>query len=438
MSLPFLRLGTRPEDFIWASGIEDTFVPQTKPGHRALDEYELIGHYEHWREDLALSHQLGVRMLRWGVPWYRVEPSRGHFDWSWTDQVLPYLVEELGITPMIDLMHYGCPHWLDRAFANPAYPEAVATYAAAFAQRYKHLVRWYTPLNEPLINSMMCGRYGRWPPYLRGDSGYVRVMLQLTRGIVNTVNAIKVVDDQAIMVHVEACGLSRSERPDLQPLVEHNQHVNWLCFDLLTAKVTPAHPLYLWLLRSGANPDDLAALAAHPIALDVLGMNFYPQWSTKHIEVNAKGQIVYRIVEKEGIGFVEMVDAWYDRYRRPIIITETSARGSIRARSQWLKTSVAAVKYLRAHGVPVVGYTWFPMFTMIEWGYRTGRRPVNEYRIELGLFTLGKEPSDPRWLRTPLVEQFHGYTGKPEEAIGDLAIRDRQLLSFDRSTAMVT
>jgi beta-glucosidase len=87
-------LGSQPNDFIWASGIEDTFVPQTKPGHRALDEYELMGHYQYWREDLALAQELGVQALRWGVPWYRVEPQCGRFDWSWTDQVLPYLVED--------------------------------------------------------------------------------------------------------------------------------------------------------------------------------------------------------------------------------------------------------------------------------------------------------------------------------------------------------
>ena len=28
-TLPF---GPRPEDFLWAAGIEDTFVPQTRPG----------------------------------------------------------------------------------------------------------------------------------------------------------------------------------------------------------------------------------------------------------------------------------------------------------------------------------------------------------------------------------------------------------------------
>ena len=101
--------GRSADEFLWAGGIEDTFVPQTRPGHRSLDEYELMGHYEHWKEDIALTKDVGMNSLRWGVPWYKVEPDKGRFDWSWTDQVIPYMVEELKILPVVDLMHYGCP-----------------------------------------------------------------------------------------------------------------------------------------------------------------------------------------------------------------------------------------------------------------------------------------------------------------------------------------
>jgi len=115
-------------------------------------------------------------------------------------------------------MHYGCPFCLYKEFANHEYPTAVADYAAAFARRYKGLVSWYPPLNEPLINSLMCGRRALWPPYLRGDRGYIRLMLQLIKGILNTVGAIKEIDPQAVMVHVEAAGLSRAIREDLEVL----------------------------------------------------------------------------------------------------------------------------------------------------------------------------------------------------------------------------
>src|SRR5437764_12895270 len=104
-----INLGPAPEEFIWATGIENTFVPQTRLGHRALDEYRLMGHYEHWREDLALARDLGLQALRWGVPWYRAEPLPGEVDWSFTDAVSAYMTEEQGLTPTLALTHYRCP-----------------------------------------------------------------------------------------------------------------------------------------------------------------------------------------------------------------------------------------------------------------------------------------------------------------------------------------
>src|SRR5437899_3777716 len=51
---------TDPGSFLWSVGLEDTFItapwPQTG---RILDEYELTGHYQHWREDIKLMAELG-------------------------------------------------------------------------------------------------------------------------------------------------------------------------------------------------------------------------------------------------------------------------------------------------------------------------------------------------------------------------------------------
>lgn len=417
MSNPLLP-GPRPAEFLWASGIEDTFVPQTRPGHRALDEYQLMGHYEHWREDLALGRELGLQAMRWGVPWYRVEPFPGEFDWSWTDQVIPYLVEDLKITPILDLMHYGCPFWLRREFASDDYPQAVAAYAKAFAERYKGLVRWYTPLNEPIVNALFCGKKGLWPPYLRGDAGYIRVMLQLVRGIQRTVEALKEVDPGAVMVHVEATGLARAAREDLQVLAVEDQRRGFLCYDLLTGRVDAEHPLFTWLLRNGAGPDEIRDIGRAAIPLDVIGLNFYPQWSTQQITVDRRGRLSYRAVEQDGAGFVHLIEDYYKRYNVPIMVTETSAKGAVDVRSRWLTASVAAIRQLREEGVPVLGYTWFPLFTMIDWRYRYGKRPLDHYLLDLGLYTLGKER---RWEATPLVEQFRSYVQNPEESVGAVA-----------------
>ena len=418
LTMSDLVLGTTPEDFIWASGIEDTFVPQVKAGHRALDEYELMGHYDNWREDLALLKASNLQAVRWGIPWYRVEPSQGEFDWRWTDQVIPYIVEELGLTPIIDLMHYGCPFWLRREFANSTYPQAVAAYTEAFVRRYQRYIKFYTPLNEPLVNALMCGKRGIWPPYLKGDAGYVRVMLQLVKGVLNTVEVIKQISPEAVIVQVEATGLSRAIQQDLEVLAMEDQRRGFLFYDLITGSVTPDHPLYGWLLRHGASLHLLGEINAERIPIEILGMNFYPQWSTQQLYLDSKGRLAYRAIEHDGEGFAALIEDYYHRYKVPIMITETSAFGTDDVRSRWLAASVDAVKQLRAKGIPVIGYTWFPLFTMVDWRYRLGRRQMEYYYIDLGLYKLNGNGK--RWRETNLVEQLRGYIANPLLSVGAL------------------
>lgn len=418
-----VKIRQSAEDFIWAAGIENTFVPQSRNGGRPLDEFELMGHYKHWREDLGLAHELGLKAMRWGAPWYKLEPEPGRFDWSWTDEVLPYLVEELKVNPIIDLMHYGCPFWLEREFANRRYPELVARYAAAFADRYKHLVSWYTPLNEPIINALMCGMRGLWPPYLKGDRGYIRLMLQLARGIVKTSNALKDVQPECTLVHVEATGMTRTARKDLAILAREEQHRGYLCFDLITGRVADEHMLFSWLVRNGASPDILEEFGQERIDIDVLGMNFYPQWSTKLLYIDKRGKLAFQETEPEGHGFKDMIRDFYERYQVPIMITETSAVGSDEIRERWLESSVSMIRDVRKSGVPVIGYTWFPLFTMVDWRYRFSTDPVDSFYLELGLYRLNRERQRPRWLETPLVPEIKKFISDPVASVGDLNMR---------------
>jgi len=405
--------------FLWASGIEDTFVPQVRGRQRPLDEYALMGHYEHWREDLDLVRDVGVSALRWGIPWYRVESTPGDFDWRWVDQVLNYAVGDLGLTVIADLIHYGCPSWLQGGFASPDYPAIVANYASEFAWRYRGLVRWYTPLNEPTVTAEMCGRRGLWPPYLRGVRGYVRLVMQLVKGIVATVNAIRQADPDAVMVHVEASGPSYAAHAALEALRLENELLQYLSYDLLTGGVTSDHLLFPWLLRHGASYYDLEQVRASPISLDVIGLNFYPQWSSRQLYFDREGKVGSRITDPEGAGFGELIRLCHRRFHAPVMITETSAFGTDAQRSAWLRSSLAAIKDLRRDGVPVVGYTWFPLFTMIDWRYRLGARPLREYRIELGLYRLQDEGT--RWRPTALVEEMRACIVHSEEVVGSLA-----------------
>jgi beta-glucosidase/6-phospho-beta-glucosidase/beta-galactosidase len=339
------------------------------------------------------------------------------FDWSWTDEVLPFIVDKMGLVPIVDLMHFGCPLWLEREFANKNYPMLVERYAAAFAERYRQLVHFYTPLNEPVVNALMCGKRGLWPPYFRGDAGYIRIMLQLARGILRTCQAIRQADPGATLVFVEATGLSRAAQADLEPLAVEDQHRAYICFDLITGRIRQDHPLYTWLLRNGTPPGALDEFANASVKVDVMGMNFYPQWSVRQLYINRNGRLASRVFEG-GASFSSLITDYYNRYKAPIMITETSAFGSDEVRAKWLNDSLAAIRQLRANGVRVYGYTWFPMHTMIDWRYRLGTLPQDNYRIELGLYQLAG--SGRRWQPTPLVSLFQQRIADSAGSIGEM------------------
>jgi beta-glucosidase len=395
--------------FLWAGGIEDTFIPQERPGLRALEEYELTQHYQQWRDDLACAASLGIGALRWGVPWYRIEPAPGVFDWDWIDEVLGYLVRDLHVEPIVDLMHYGTPLWLEGSFIAPDYPERVAMYAGAFAARYGELVRFYTPLNEPTVNASMCGRRGDWPPYLTGEDGYLRVLLPIARGIQLSAQAIRAADPDAVLVAVEAVGWCRAATPEAQPAALRRDRHELLAWDLVCGAVDAAHPLYAELLANGASEPELAQLRAGATKHDWFGVNFYP-WSACEIALSQDGAITTHPIPRDGRLLADVLRRCHTHTGQPLIVTETSANEDIGGRAAWMDETIAAVREVRAAGLPVIGYTWFPLITMIDWAYRTSTLPVAEHLLHLGLWdshfdargVLVRKP-------TPLVEKYRGY-----------------------------
>ncbi len=399
-----------PNDFCWATGIEDTFIPQTVPGLRALDEYELTQHYTLWKQDLALAAQAGAGALRWGIPWYVVQPAPGQWDWRWTDEVLDTMVNVQGITPILDLMHYGTPLWLEASFADPDYPRLVAEYAAAAAARYKGLVRYYTPLNEPTVNAQMSGRAGQWPPYLRGDKGYLTVLKALARGIVLTVQALRAEQPDMLTVQVEALWHHYTQEAALALAVEQSNAQQFLNLDLTTGRVDERHSLYPWLSDNGFTAADQEWFRANAVSYDFIGGNYYP-WG--YVEKARRGKLrLVSVARPEtsptpGDTIARPLAELHRRYGVPILVTETSSKGNVERRAAWMDETLAAVRELRQAGVPVVGYTWFPLFSMIEWEYRPATTPVADHLLHLGLFDAAYDAGGVLQRHaTPLVDHY--------------------------------
>lgn len=394
----------------FAVGIEDTFIPQSRPGERPLDEYELMQHYRAWEQDLELSAEAGATMIRWGIPWYRICPTPNTWDWSWLDQVVDKM-ESVGLDLIADLVHYGTPLWLENEFANPDYPARVAEYGARVAERYRGRIRHYTPANEPLLNAMYCGEFGHWPPYLTGDQGFGTVLRGLTRGIVETQAAIAEVALDADFVHVEASFRFAGATASHAEVHEHLRNRAYVVQDLVMGRIDGAHPMAAYLSRNGFSDNDLEWARTNTAQPDVVGVNYYPQHSTEIFEDGVSlgggpGELRPRLnAGTEGLRDVLLT--FSQRYDKPVFLTETGFTGTVEERIDWMNASVQTVHEMRDEGVPIMGYTWWCTTDMVEWSYRPGLGDPMDYRLRMGLWALEADSEGLlERVRTPAADRF--------------------------------
>ena len=407
-----------PDRFVWATGIEDTFItaPWPKTG-RTLDEYELTEHYDRWHADLGLMAEIGVSAARYGIPWHRIQPRPGVWEWDMVDRSVDRLLE-LGIEPIIDLVHYGLPPWIEDAYLNPDFPRRMAEYAARTAERLRGRVFAYTPLNEPRITAWYCGRLGWWPPFRRGWRGFVSVMLGACRGIVETVHALEQVDRDILIAHVDATDVYRTEDPALAAEAAHRQEIVFLALDLISGRVAPGHALWSWLQKHGATERDLGWFLNRAVDLPLVGINLYPMFTLKTLRRTPSGGLRWRMPYATNEIVEVLGEMYWRRYRAPVFISETASVGSVRRRADWLEASVQSVKTLRQRGIPLIGYTWWPLFALVTWAYRQGTHPAPYYLKQMGLWDL-----DARLDRQPtaLVAGFKSLVNAGVAAVGELA-----------------
>jgi beta-glucosidase len=393
------------DTFHWLSGIEDTFIttPSPRTG-RTLDEYELTGHYERWPSDVLLFTELGVRSVRYGIPWHRINPAPNRWDFGWADGPLERLLE-LGIDPIVDLVHYGLPPWIDDAFLHPDFDRLMSEYAARIAERFRGRIRMYTPLNEPRVTAWYCGKLGWWPPCRRGWRGFVEVMLAVCRGIVAATHAMLRVDPDIVIAHVDATDLYDSPDAGLADEVRRRQELVFLALDLVSGRVGPDHALHEWLVAHGLRDADVAWFRERALPLDLIGINLYPLFSEKQLVRSSHGlRIRMRYASADIVE--RLARLYWERYRRPVFVSETASEGPVSRRLAWLDDSVAVVRRVRAAGIPLVGYTWWPLFALVAWAYREGRKEPGAYLKQMGLWDLKPSARGLDRVPTPLVDRF--------------------------------
>jgi len=366
--------------FMFATGIENSYPTIQLPDGttKRVDEMEKTGHYERWREDFNLVKESGIEFLRYGPPYYKVHIGPNQYDWSFTDETFNYL-QELNITPLVDLCHFGVPDWIG-SFQNPEWPVHFAQYAKAFAKRFPYL-QFYTPVNEIFIAATFSAQYGWWNERLASDQAFVTALKNICKANVLAMQAILEVQPQATFIQSESTEYFHAEKPCCRPQAEFLNQKRFLSLDL-----TYGYPvdvtMYKYLLQNGMTDEEYEWFGKQNVkAKCIMGNDYYV--TNEHMvhedhTTSASGEI---------FGYYVITHQYFSRYRLPVMHTETNMKepGS----ADWLKRQWANAYRLKQDGVPLVGFTWYSLIDQVDWdsALREDAGRVNE----LGLYDINRK-----------------------------------------------
>jgi beta-glucosidase/6-phospho-beta-glucosidase/beta-galactosidase len=168
-----------------------------------------------------------------------------------------------------------------------------------------------------------------------------------------------------------------------------------------------------YLHEHGVSERDLDWFEQSPVTFDIFGANYYP-WSYAELKMHPSGKPYTRVRRASGRKIEIILRSAWERYRMPIMITETSSNGDVKARARWMDETVDTVCALREEGIPIIGYTWFPLFTMVDWAYRKGRLTLDKYLVHLGLYDSAFDTEGVlRRQETPLVKHYQEHMAQP-------------------------
>jgi len=145
---------------------------------------------------------------------------------------------------------------------------------------------------------------------------------------------------------------------------------------------------HAWFMESGRE-------VAHRC---VLGLDYY-DWNEKLINSDGHPESLGEL-----FGWYVITKQYYDRYRRPLMHTETNCRDA-KAAPGWLWRQWHNVQLMRRQGVPVVGLTWYSLQDQVDWDVGIGKAQGNV--IPVGLFDLNRDPRPVAQAYRHLLEMFH-------------------------------
>lgn len=422
---------------LWG-GVECTV---NRVGDEFRDQVVLTGH-DLREDDLDRFAALGLRTLRFPVLWERTAPAGvDRADWRWPDARLAR-ARALGLRPIVTLLHHGSgPR--ETNLLDPAFPERLAAYARAVAERYPWITD-YTPVNEPLTTARFSALYGLWYPHVRSDRDFLLALLAECRATVLAMQAIREAVPEARLVQTEDLGWTSSTAL-LAYQANFDNDRRWLGLDLLTGRLRPQDRMWRHMRALGIDQASIEWFLESACPPGIVGINHYLT-SNRHLDTDldryppetwgGNGRHRYadvaavRVLE-EPAGPAQLLEEAWERYRLPIAVTEAHLGCTREEQLRWLRDMWNAAHQARARGADVRAvtawallgaYDWDSLLTRSAGHYEPGAFDVRGPAPRLtavgrliGELATGRQPSAqvagaPGWWRRP-IRFAYGHAG---------------------------
>lgn len=321
--------------------------------HRRLDLLADTKHDVLVEQDYALIAQIGLTTVREGFAWHLIDKGTGKY---FFDRYIPMLEagQKLGIQQIWDLNHFDYPPDLDPF--STEFVDRFAAYAVAVVQlirTYQSGTIYVVPINEISFFAWIGADRGVWAPYRTGSQNGFLLKQQLVRAAIKAMDEVWKVDDSVRFIQVDPFmrriavpPASRSARKHVQ---EFNTIVRFEAWDMLSGRRYPE-------------------LGGNPKYLDIIGVNYYIHNQEWVFSAPGPGKALrHQLVDWESqdrVSFASMLQELYDRYQRPLLISETGSFGE--HRTQWWQRLLAEIDQAIAMKLPVSGVCAYPILDRPE------------------------------------------------------------------------
>lgn len=401
-------------NFMFATGIECSY-PTINKGKTRRDLLEECNHYTNWKEDLALVKEMGLNVLRYGLPYYAIHVGENKYDWSFADKVMAE-IKRLEITPILDLMHFGVPDWIGN-FQNPELPIHFANYAAAVAKRYPW-VKFYTPVNEINVTAKMSAKEGVWNEQLKSDRAFVTALKNITAASILANHQIAALRPDCVIVQSESAEYTHEAYLPKSPEIAIKNKLRFLALDLLYAN-PPDADIYSYLRQNGMTQKEYEwFMAGEPPGYQVMGNDYYGR--NEKIRLS-NGET---LSAPDVWGWYLITKEYYSRYKKPVMHTETNIFDKDKAPA-WLWKQWLNILRMREDGVPVLGFTWYSLIDQVDWdnGLAEKLGKINQ----CGLYNMNRKPNPVADAYKILLQQFGQITIVPYGEMFEITERPAKL-----------